>query len=257
MVDPTEFTSHTNINWNGHVGTVEYGGGDKGQVVMFYNRPVVDSAASQAAGCPKYKDVPFVRIHPPGERNNIVDKPATGEHARRWPAQWRQFIEGKQQEIEGTPIDLLYPDQPSVGATLRANGVYTIDQCAELSGPAIDNIGMGAQHWSNAAKKYMQAANRGVKASQMLHELDARDREIHTLKRQVEEMKGIIQNLQAANAVAPSLEQIQAAIAGASLRPQYPQQARQHAFDPAVSMINAAGAAARPSRQPKKSRTRL
>src|SRR6202051_5174670 len=149
MADTTDFSAPTNINWAGHVGSVEYGGGDKAMVVMFFRRAVHNPAKSRETGKPSFEDQVFVRVHPPGERLNIVERPAKGDDARRWPNQWAQFHQNKDQIPEGTPIGLLYPDKPAVEATLRACGVFTIEQCADLSGHAIDNVGMGSQRWVN------------------------------------------------------------------------------------------------------------
>src|SRR5574337_1408474 len=104
-----EFASHTGIRWNGNVGTVEYGGGDSKMVVLFYNKARHNPAKSQEAGRPVYDEAVFVKIHPPGERLNIVDRPATVQDQRRFPVQWAQFKENREQIPEGTPIDLLYP----------------------------------------------------------------------------------------------------------------------------------------------------
>lgn len=235
-----DFSSPTNISWHGHVGSVEYGGGDKNMVAMFYNRPVHNPAKSNEQGRQIFEDQIFVRIHPPGERLNIIDRPASQQDKRRFPMQWAQFQENKQQTPEGTPIDLLYPDQPSIGAMLRANGVHVIEQCADLSGPAIDNIGMGAQRYTNDAKKYMEAANKGVKGSQLRKELDERDSQIRTLTHMVETLKSEVQRLTEVNHGSVDLAQVQALIAGQQGRPQYPQ-ARQLApqFDAQTSQINA------------------
>lgn len=153
------FASHTGINWQGNVGVVEYGN-DRNMIAMFYVKSVLVPAKSNEHGRPYHEDQVFVRIHPPGERLNIVDRPVKDSDKRRWPIQWAQFQQNQEQHPEGTPVDLLYPAHPSVAATLRANGVFTIEQCAELSGPAIDSIGMGAQRYSNDAKKYLELANR-------------------------------------------------------------------------------------------------
>ncbi len=203
-----EFSSPTNIVWGGsggHVGTVEYGGGAQGLVVFFYNKSAHNKQASLQAGRPVYGDQVFVRIAPPGEKLNVVDRPANGGDARRWPTQWNQFQQNKQQTIEGTPIDLLYPDNPSIGATMRASGVYTIEQCAELSAHAIESVGMGAQTWVNAAKKYMTAANKGVNLTQYRHDLDERDREVGFLKKQIDELMFEIQKLRNENQVRGNL----------------------------------------------------
>src|SRR5207253_2854770 len=109
---------------------------------------------------------------------------------RRWPMQWSQFQQNKEQKPAGTPIDLLYPEHPSVAANLRGWGIHTIEQCAELTGNAIDNIGMGAQRYCNDAVKYIEAAEKGVGASRMRHEMDELMGQVRVLTQQVELLKG-------------------------------------------------------------------
>lgn len=253
------FASHTDISWNGNVGTVQYGGGDRNMVAMFYNRPMHNPAKSQVAGSPQYEDRVYVRIHPPGERLNIVDRPATQQDQRRFPAQWSQFKDNRQQIPEGVPIDLLYPEQPSIGAMLRANGVHTIEQCAELSGPAIDSIGMGAQKYANEAAKYLEAANKGVKASQLRHELEERDSQIRTLTNMVETLKGEVDRLRDVNSQSVDLAAVQKLIAGQQVRPTYPANAPKQmapAFDAQTAQIDATHATADISRAAKGKRSR-
>ena len=240
MVD--EFSGHTGIKWNGNVGTVEYGGGDRSMVAMFYNRPMHNPARSQTEGRPFYEDRIYVRIHPPGERLNIVDRPATEQDRRRFPTQWHQFQDNRQQIPEGTPIDLLYPEQPSIGATLRASGVHTIEQCSELSGVAIDEIGMGAQKYCNDAQKYMQAASKGVGASQLRHELEERDSRIRTLDQTIQSLQAKVQQLMEVNSQGVELAHLQQQLAGMQLRPTYPAGAPKQmtpTFDPQMAQINA------------------
>lgn len=243
-----EFAPARNINWNGHVGTVDYGN-NQNMVVMFYNKAEPNPAKSNAAGRPIFEDKVFVRIHPPGERLNIVDREADESHKRRYPIQWRQFQEQKQQIPEGTPIDLLYPDHPSVGATLRAHGVYTIEQCADLSANAIETIGMGAQTYVNTAKNYLSASNKGVKAVEFRKTIDDLQQQNKLLERQVEQLKGQLdQVLQQRLTGQDAVAQIQSMLAGQMQRPQYMPNV---GFDPAVAQINAThgSSAVKPARK--------
>lgn len=234
-----DFVSHTGIDWHGDVGTVQYGGGDRNMVVMFYTKAVQNPQKSLQNGRPIFEDQVYVRIHPPGERLNIVDRPANGNDKRRWPVQWMQFHENREQTPDGTPIDLLYPDQPSVAASLRASNVHTIEQCAELSALAIETIGMGAQHHVNAAKKYLEASQKGVGANQLRKELEERDGRIRTLEHQIELMRAEINSQKNQNGTV-SVEQIQAFLAGMQGRPQFPQQgAPAPVFDAQTAQINA------------------
>jgi len=241
-IGDSDFSPHTGINWHGDVGTVQYGGGDRNLVAMFYTRPMHNPAKSNEAGRPIYEDKVYIRIHPPGERLNIVDRPATSQDQRRFPMQWNQFKDNQQQIPEGTPIDLLYPDQPSIAATLKANGVHTIEQCAQLSANAIESIGMGSQRYVNDSVKYLEAANKGVGASQLRKELEDRDRKIASLEHKVDLLIAENDRLKNTGTTNVTLEQLQTLIAGQQGRPQFPANApKQMAqpFDAATAMINA------------------
>jgi hypothetical protein len=218
-----DFSSHTGIVWNGNVGMVEYGGGARGQLAIFYHKSVHNPQRSQQEGRPVFEDRVFVRVAPPGERLNIVDRPATRQDQQRWPQQWALFQQNKEQTPEGTPIELLYPEKPAVAATLRANGVMTIESCAELSGHAIDSIGMGAQSWVNAAQKYVSYANRGVAITQHRKDLEERDRKIRIQDQQIEELQNQISQLLASKASdSKQLSAIQEMLAGAMGHPKRP-----------------------------------
>ncbi len=192
----SDFLPEGPINWQGQVGVVSYGSDDK--LVIFYNKLVLNPQKSTELGR-EYKDPKiFVKIQTPGERD-CIDRPATVSDQRRWPIQWAQFQQNTDQLSSGTPIELLHPNNPAIAANLRAAGVQTIEQAANLSGPAIDNIGMGAQQYSNDAKKYLEAASKGVHFTQMQHELEQRDSEIRVLKQQLDDLKVAVARQDPAN----------------------------------------------------------
>lgn len=234
-----EFSSPTGIDWKGDIGVVNYGT-DRNMVCLFYNKSVHSAGKSRIEGRPIYEDRVFVRIHPPGERFNIIDRPANDSDRRRFPQQWAAFQQQKQQTPEGTPIDLLYPDQPSVAAMLRANQVHTIEHCAQLSGPAIDKIGMGAQRFCNDAQKYLSMANQGIGAAQFRRELAERDQQLKIQAQQIEQLKAEVSRLTVQNG-SGALEQMQALLAAAMGRPTMPDAGtvRSPVFDAATAQINA------------------
>jgi hypothetical protein len=186
-----------------------------------------------------------------------VDREDRESDRLRFPNQWNQFQQNKQQTPEGTPIDLLYPESPAIAATLRACGVFTIEQCAELSANAIENVGMGAQAWVNSAKKYIEAAHKGVGVTQMRAALEERDREIKVLHKTVETLKNRVEELSQRTQGVPDLAAIQALLAGAMQRPVHMPQA---GFDSQAAMINATSATSQIEQAAKarrRSRTRI
>lgn len=246
-----DFTAKvTGINWDSAqgVGMVEYDGGARGQFAVFYNRAVHDPIASGHAGRPIHKDRIYIRVSPPGERLNVVDRPATEDDKRRWPLQWHQFTQNHEQIPEGTPIGQLYPEKPSIEQTLKGSGVHTIEQCAELSGNAIENIGMGAQSWVNAAKAYLEKANKGVTITQHRREMEDKNQKIKLLERQVAELSGQLQLMQQQSSTAVSMQQVQEMLAGMMGRPSFPPPGTtkiSNQFDPQTQQINAVNSANR------------
>jgi len=232
----SDFQAPSGIDWRGDVGVVKYG---NGMVCTFYMRQHHSPQKSEQAGRPVFEDRIYARIHPPGERLNIVDRPASEADKRNFPREWQQFVTNAEQIGEGTPIEMLHPHQPSVGATLKAHGVHTIEKCAELSGVAIESIGMGGQKWHNDAVKYIAIASKGVGAAQFNKALDERDSEIRVLKQQLEMMRHEIERLSLAGNV-DQIEQVKKMVMQMAGRPQY---ASSPSIVPAIdleqSMINA------------------
>jgi hypothetical protein len=215
-----DMSGHTSINWQGHVGIAQYGD-DSRTIALFYNRSVHNPIKSAQAGTPIHDDVDFVKIHQPGERLNIIERPVTQADKNRFSRQWADYIGNREQIPDGTPIDLLFPAHPNVGANLRGLGVHTIEQCAHLSGNAMDQIGMGAQDYVNRANEYMDAATKGVGLHKLHKELEERDSQIRILQSQVGSLRGqldqLLSSLQSggANPLAPRMipQQIAGAVA--------------------------------------------
>lgn len=174
------------INWEvpGSHGQVKFGN-DKLTLAVFYTRSVLNHAKSQEANRPVHENHTYVRIQPAGERLNIVDRPVQENDKRRWPEQWRQYLAGKTQVPDGTPIELLFPNHPAIADTLKGCNVYTIEQLSSLSGNALDNIGMGAQDWVNKANAYLQSAEKGRDFNKMANALEGAKSEIRVLKNQL------------------------------------------------------------------------
>jgi hypothetical protein len=148
----------TGIDWKGaHYGLVQYGE-DSRLVVIFYMKSVRNEAKSRAESTPIFEDQVYITIHEPGERLNKVDRPATDADKHRFPQHWARFLQKSEQRPEGTPIDLLFPNNPAIADMLKACGIFTIQQCANLSANAIDNVGMGAQEYVNMAERYLKNA---------------------------------------------------------------------------------------------------
>jgi len=109
------------VNWNNAeqtVGTVNFQ--DKNTHAIFYMNKSHNPAKSQEQGHPIYDNVVYVRIGNPGERLNVVDRPATQGDQRRFPVQWAQFQQNMEQRPSGTPVSILFSATRLWLACLRA-----------------------------------------------------------------------------------------------------------------------------------------
>lgn len=184
------------INWNasGEYGTVNYADESK-MVVLFYTKSVEDTNKSAQAGRKICVDMAYVRMHAPGERLNVVDRPVQDNDKHRFPRQWANYVHNRTQAPEGTPIDLLFPNHPSVADNLRALGIYTIEQCAVLTANAIDTIGMGGQDYVNKANAYLKNSEKGQGFHQIQREMTELRNENRNLTKQIQIQKQQIDDL--------------------------------------------------------------
>ena len=192
------FARPTGINWEGGgtYGQVQYGDDSK-LFVQFYWKSVINDYKSREHNRPFFENKEYIIIQTPGETLNQINRPVKDEDKMRFPRQWQQFQLSKTQVPEGTPIELLFPNTPAFADTLKSRGVYTIEQAAELSGNAIDNVGMGGQELVNKAQLYLKQAGNGKAYNKLRTELEKKDHEIKVLMANQEKQRILIDNLYA------------------------------------------------------------
>lgn len=186
----------SDMHGQGAFGMVRYADPSQ-QVVVFYQHPTENEAKSRMAGRKIFEDVVHVRIHAPGERLNVIDRPVREEDKMAYPKQWSQFLNKQVQIPEGTPIDLLFVNHPSIAEMLRAQGVFTIEQCAKLSANALDTLGMGAQEFKNKAIQYLDSASSGAEFLKMERTIEEKDQEIRVLNQKVNMLMSQVNKLTA------------------------------------------------------------
>lgn len=181
----SDFRQPTSINWNGpgrEYGMVNYAS-DSSVNVVFYTRSVRDEIKSKEERRPIHHDVEYIRMQHPGETSTVIDRPVKEEDRHRFPQKYQQYLHKKTQIPEGTPIDLLFPNNPSVADNLKGFGVYTVEQCSSMSAHAVHNIGMGAQEYQNKAKAFMDSASKGANFHKVQSELEETKRNYKLLER--------------------------------------------------------------------------
>lgn len=152
------------VNWEGGNPNIGYGMANyapDSMNVLFYLRPVKNEVASKEQNRPIHTNIDFIRMQVPGESSTVIDRPAREDDKQRFPDKWNRYIHDKTQVPEGTPIELLYVNNPAMGENMKAFGVFTVEQCANLSAHAMTSIGMGAQEAQTKARAYLESATKG------------------------------------------------------------------------------------------------
>ncbi len=172
-------------------GLVEFGS-DARLFVEFTSRSVLDEKASKDVGRPVHTQVDYVRIRQPAERDEIL-RPAHDGDRRRFARHWQAYQEGREATPAGTPLAILFPNNPEVVENLKYDKIFVVEQLAALTDTQIQNIGMGARAWSQNAKAFLDAANGGKGLQDLFAEVDqlsasmkAKDKRIEALEAALE-----------------------------------------------------------------------
>ena len=142
---------------------------DKTLNVVVWSKTEKDEAASNREGRPIYKTYDMVTIRRPADRESTSDHPVWQEwkkhgdqimtYEKRFQPQYERYKASQPQVVDGTPLSETPFLNAAEQATLRALGVYTVEQLASLSGQPLKNLGPNGLAQQQAAEKYLNRAN--------------------------------------------------------------------------------------------------
>lgn len=164
--------------------------------VEFHRVPVLHPFKSQQAGRAIYEERDFVRIHIPGDKNNIIDRPVDAIDEMRFADKLAKWRAGQAQAVDGTPLSALPTMTP---AKVAEYGYFQIKTVEQLAGAA-DNLGqkfMSFQADKARAKAFLEVAAGNAPVEKMNAELAKRDEQIETLKTMVEALQAQAQSTKA------------------------------------------------------------
>lgn len=168
--------------------------GDEKLFVTFELFPVKDEVKSAEAGHPVFEDVPFIRKVVPGDKNNIIHRPANDVDKRQFARQWAAFKEGQSAQMTGLPLKEWPQITRSEVENLAYFKVFTVEHLAELSDGAILQVGP-VRHLVEKAKAFLAAAKEAAPAARLAEAIKAKDNEMEVLRRQLKEATDAIAEL--------------------------------------------------------------
>jgi hypothetical protein len=195
--DGTSFAAATDIRSVGNnVFSVSHGT-DRNLIVEFYTDAEYQEFASTQSGSAIYKDVDMIRIKTPGMNGNtierkvkLVDDQASPADPNRFPNQWRAFKLQQEQRPDGTPIEQWAALKKSHVLTLKAQGVFVIEQIAALPDTSLGILGLEGRRLREMAKSYLDKDAQQAALSMALSDREKFRADLEALREQVSAMRG-------------------------------------------------------------------
>lgn len=161
--------------------------GDDALLVRFFMDLMQDQAASKKEGRPIYKEVEWIDIRIPGNKDNVVVRPVREADKSRFPRHYEMFkrrVEGSREELVGTPLTL-WP-------------VVTVTQVKEFEYFNIRTVEQLAAIPDSAAQKFPGINQLKQKAADYL-EMAAKKAPLAQMRNKVEELTEMVARLEASN----------------------------------------------------------
>lgn len=166
---------------------------DDGALVKFEMHAASDYDASEAAGRPIRRDVPYIWKFAPGDKGNIVHRPVRDSDKKAYPRLWDAFEAGREAPIEGTALTEWPPMPRSLAEDLAYDHVRTVEQLAALPDGSINRPGV--QAFKQKAISWLKTAREGASAERLAAELAERDARLQALEAQNAELMAMAKKL--------------------------------------------------------------
>jgi hypothetical protein len=162
--------------------------GDDRLGVQFYMRTVEDKERTLSEGRKCFKDVEFVRIYIPGDRNPAADRRVQRggneitDDTLRFPQHYARFKNQAAQPVhDGTPLHLWPGISGSLVEELKFINIHTVEQLADLADTYVSKIPLG-QSLKRKAAEFVTALKDQAAVNKLQMALDERDSRIEVLE---------------------------------------------------------------------------
>jgi hypothetical protein len=153
--------------------------------VAFGLYPVIDTGKSKAAGHDVYKDVEFVKIAIPGDRNSLFFQPAEPTHRQRFPQAYAAYKQREKAPTEGMPIEQWAPVSRSVALNLKAIHIHTVEALAAVHDGHVDKIGANGRELRTKAQAWLAEARDGAATQKLAADKQALQDQLSALQAQI------------------------------------------------------------------------
>lgn len=163
--------------------------------VQFRLEPVHQTKSSEDEGRPIYKDIPYIRITFPGDRNKIIDRPVdlhgvgqAPSDPRRFPRQWAAFQAQTEQVQDGWAITEWPRISKSQALEFKGLNIHTVEALADIQDGFMDKIGLSAVKLRDAARSDLAQAKDGKEITRLTAENETLRLDLVQIKAQLGEL---------------------------------------------------------------------
>jgi hypothetical protein len=152
--------------------------------VEFFRKPILQPGKSREAGRAVYEEIDYVRIHVPGDKSSVIERPLSEQDQFRFADRYAKWKAGQEEAVSGTPLSALPGMSPSKVEEYKFFKLVTVEQLAEAN----DNLGakfMSFQQDKQRAKAFLEVAKNNAPIEKMNEELAKRDAELEELRNMV------------------------------------------------------------------------
>jgi hypothetical protein len=174
--------------------------------VEFFRKPVMQPGKSREAGRAVYEEIDYVRIHVPGDKSSVIERPLSSHDVFRFQERYNKWKAGQAEAVTGTPLSALPGMNASKVEEYKFFKIVTVEQLADAN----DNLGgkfMSFQQDKQRAKAFMDVAANNAPIEKMNAELAKRDAELEELRSMVTALQANAKG--AKRNVAPAAETIE------------------------------------------------
>lgn len=140
--------------------------------IEFYRAPFLHSGKSQQEGRAIYEERDCIRIHVPGDKLTVIERPLDEIDRVRFAERYAKWRAGQEEAVVGTPLSALPGMNPAKVEEYKYYKVITVEQLAGAP-DAIGQKFMGFQSDKQRAKAFLEVAAGNAPIEKLQNEIDA------------------------------------------------------------------------------------
>jgi len=166
-----------------------------GLIATFYHRPVQNEEETEVQGRPIFDTHDYIEIMIPGDSKTKVNRRVKNEDKEKYPEAWARFQNNEKGAIVGTPLTEWNFLTSTRAAELRAQGLSTVEEIADMADGYLGNLGPDGRKLQDRAKQFL-AGSDGLEV-ELRKEIQARDETIANLSADMESLRRMVSDMQA------------------------------------------------------------